>query len=173
VASFGRGRHRVRSTFRKRATAADRAVGTGCATDRKLVLLRVDDERRNAGGVSLAVGRVVEVDVIRVGAWPKVPRARIKFTVNVMVFADVVTVPDVDEAVSQLGVVIEYFTLPVATLSVYLKDDGEYGPPCAPEAVAPVAGVTCSAGGLTVSVAVRVWVPWPLSVFVKVIVVGP
>ena len=34
------------------------------------------------------------------------------------------------------------------------------------------AGVTCSAGGLTVSVAVRVWVPWPVPE-VKVIVAGP
>ena len=31
----------------------------------------------------------------------------LEFTVNVMVFAVVVTVPDADEAVSQLGVVIE------------------------------------------------------------------
>jgi hypothetical protein len=37
-------------------------------------------------------------------------------------------------------------------LSAYLKDDGENGPPCVPEAIMPVAGVTCSAGGLTVSV---------------------
>jgi hypothetical protein len=36
----------------------------------------------------------------------------LEFMVKVMVFADVVTVPDVDEAVSQLGGVIEYFTLP-------------------------------------------------------------
>jgi hypothetical protein len=36
-----------------------------------------------------------------------------------------------------------------------------------------VAGETCNAGGLTVSVAVLVWVPWPVSVLVKVIVVGP
>jgi hypothetical protein len=76
-----------------------------------------------------------------------------------MVFADVVAVPDVDEAVSQLGVVIEYLTLPLGILSVYLKDDGENGPPCVPEAVLSVAGVTCSAGGMTVSVAVRLWVP--------------
>ena len=102
------------------------------------------------------------------------PRLRaLEFTVNVMVFAAVVTVPDVDEAVSQLGVVIEYFTLPPVALSVYLKDDGENGPPCVPEAVLPLAGVTCSAGGFTVSVAVRVWVPWPVSTFPKVIVVGP
>jgi hypothetical protein len=41
------------------------------------------------------------------------PRLRaLEFTVNVMVFAVVVTVPDFDEAVSQLGVVIAYFTLP-------------------------------------------------------------
>jgi hypothetical protein len=34
-----------------------------------------------------------------------------------------------------------------------------------------VAGVTCSTGrGLTVSVAVRVWVPWPVSELVNVIV---
>jgi hypothetical protein len=38
-----------------------------------------------------------------------------------------------------------------------------------------VAGVTCNTGGggLTVSVAVTVVVPWPLSELVKVIVVGP
>jgi hypothetical protein len=93
--------------------------------------------------------------------------------VNVTVLADVVAVPDVGDAVSQLGVVIEYFTLLNVELSAYLKEDGENGPPCVPEAVLSVAGVTCSAGGLTVSVAVRVWVPWPLFVFVKVIVVGP
>ena len=51
-----------------------------------------------------------------------------------------------------------------------MNDDGENGPPCVPEALSPVAGVTCRAGGLTVSVAVRVWVPWPVTVFVKVIV---
>jgi hypothetical protein len=40
----------------------------------------------------------------------------LEFTVNVMVFADVVAVPDVDEAVSQLDVVIEYLTLPLACI---------------------------------------------------------
>ena len=46
------------------------------------------------------------------------PRLRaFEFTVNVMVFAVVVTVPDPDEAVSQLGVVIEYFRLPNVELS--------------------------------------------------------
>jgi hypothetical protein len=94
----------------------------------------------------------------------------LEFTVKVMVFADVVAVPDVDEAVSQLGVVIEYFAVPLATLSAYLKDDGVNGPPCVPEAMMLVAGETCSAGGLTVRVAVRVWVPWPVSELVKVIV---
>jgi hypothetical protein len=64
-----------------------------------------------------------------------------------MVLADVVTVADTGEAVSQLGVVIKYFTLPNVASSVYLKDDGENGPPCAPEAETPVAGVTSSAGG--------------------------
>jgi hypothetical protein len=34
-----------------------------------------------------------------------------------MALADVVTVPDAEEAVSQLGVVIEYFTLPNVVLS--------------------------------------------------------
>jgi hypothetical protein len=34
-----------------------------------------------------------------------------------MFFRVVVTVPEVDEAVSQLGVVIEYFTLPNVALS--------------------------------------------------------
>jgi hypothetical protein len=43
--------------------------------------------------------------------WVLGPRLRaLEFTVNVMVFAVVVTVPDVDDAVSQLGVVTEYFT---------------------------------------------------------------
>ena len=42
----------------------------------------------------------------------------LEFTVKVMVFAVVVTVPDPAEAVSQLGVVIEYFTLPNVALSV-------------------------------------------------------
>ena len=46
----------------------------------------------------------------------------------------------------------------------------EKGPPCVPDAVISVVGVTSSAGGLTVSVAVRVWVPWPVSTLVKVIV---
>jgi hypothetical protein len=106
--------------------------------------------------------------------WLPGPRLRaLEFTVNVTAVADVVAVPDVEEAVSQLGVVIEYFTLPLATLRAYLKDDGENGPPCVSEAVSPMAGVTCKAGGLTVSVAVRVWVPWPVPVLVKVIVVGP
>jgi hypothetical protein len=36
-----------------------------------------------------------------------------------------------------------------------------------------VAGETCSAGGLTVSVAVTVVAIWPVSESVKVIVVGP
>jgi hypothetical protein len=35
----------------------------------------------------------------------------LELIVNVMVFADLVAVPDRGEAVSQLGVVIEYFTL--------------------------------------------------------------
>src|SRR6516225_12232713 len=50
--------------------------------------------------------------------WVPGPRLRaLEFTVNVMDFAVVVTVPDADEAVSQLGVVIEYFTLPPVALS--------------------------------------------------------
>jgi hypothetical protein len=44
------------------------------------------------------------------------------------------------------------------------------GRPCVPEAEMPVAGLTCSAGGLTMSVAVRVWVPCPVSVSAKVMV---
>jgi hypothetical protein len=39
-----------------------------------------------------------------------------------------------------------------------LNDVVEKGPPCFPEAVMSVVGVTSSACGLTVSVAVRVWV---------------
>jgi hypothetical protein len=46
------------------------------------------------------------------------PPPAIEFTVNVMVFAVVVTVPEPEEAVSQLGVVIEYFTLPNVELSL-------------------------------------------------------
>jgi hypothetical protein len=34
----------------------------------------------------------------------------------------------------------------------------------------PVVGATCSPSGLTVSVADRDWVPWPLSVLVNVMV---
>ncbi len=38
---------------------------------------------------------------------------------KVMVFAEVVTVPDVDDGVSQLGtLVIEYFILPLVALRV-------------------------------------------------------
>ena len=51
-----------------------------------------------------------------------------------------------------------------------MNDVVEKGPPCVPEAVMSVVGVTSSAGGVTVSVAVRVWVPWPVSMLVKVIV---
>ena len=52
-------------------------------------------------------------------AWVPGPRPRaLEFTVNVMAFAVVVTVPDFDEAVSQLGVATEYFTLPNVELSV-------------------------------------------------------
>jgi len=40
-------------------------------------LLRVDDQRRNAGGVPLIVGRVVEADIVGVGARPKAARFRI------------------------------------------------------------------------------------------------
>jgi hypothetical protein len=50
--------------------------------------------------------------------WVPGPRLRaLEFTVNVIVFGVVVTVPEVDEAVSQLGAVIEYFTLPKVALS--------------------------------------------------------
>ena len=78
-------------------------------------MLRIDDQRRSAGRIPLVVGRVVEVDITGVGARPRL-RA-LEFTVNVMVFAVVVTVPEADEAVSQLGVVMEYFTLPNVALS--------------------------------------------------------
>src|ERR1700722_12345102 len=60
--------------------------------------------------------------------------------------------------------------LPVAALKVYLNDDGENGPPFTPVATMPVVGATCRPDGLTVSVAVRVWVPWPVLELVKVIV---
>ena len=64
----------------------------------------------------MIVGRVVEADIVGVGIRPKA--ARFELIVSVMVFADVVTVPDGGEAVSQLGVVIEYFTLPNVELRV-------------------------------------------------------
>ena len=44
----------------------------------------------------MVVGRVVEANIAGVGVGPRL-RA-LEFTVNVMVFAVVVTVPDVDEA---------------------------------------------------------------------------
>jgi hypothetical protein len=47
------------------------------------------------------------------------PRLRaLEFTENVMVLADVVTDAEAGEAVSQLGVVIEYFTLPNVELTL-------------------------------------------------------
>ena len=98
------------------------------------------------------------------------------FTVKVMVVAEVVAVPDVADAFSQLGTPeIEKFTEPVVALNWYWNDEGENGPPWVPDAAMLVAGVTCKVGavGLTVSVAVRVVVPWPFVVLVKVIVVGP
>jgi hypothetical protein len=61
-----------------------------------------------------------------------------------MVFADSVAVPDVDEAVSHLGKVIEYLKLPLVALSEKLKDEGANGPPCGPEATRPVSGTTSS-----------------------------
>jgi hypothetical protein len=42
----------------------------------------------------------------------------LELKVKLTVCADVVTVPEVDEALSQRGVVIEYFTLPYVALSV-------------------------------------------------------
>ena len=53
----------------------------------------------------------------------------VAFTVMVIDLGDVVTEPDFGDAVSQLGVVIAYFTVPVVALNVYLNDDGENAPP--------------------------------------------
>jgi hypothetical protein len=51
------------------------------------------------------------------------PRLRaLEFTVNVMAFAVVVAVPEVDDAVSQLGVVIESFKLPNVEVSPNFGD---------------------------------------------------
>ena len=77
MAAVGRGCDRVRSPFRKRAAAADRTVGTGRGPDRNCVLLGDDGQRRDAGGVPLVVGRVVEIDAAKVGVWLKGVRARI------------------------------------------------------------------------------------------------
>ena len=120
---------------------------------------------------------VVLVKVIVAG--PYVPRARlfaVAFTVKVMVVADVVAVPEVAEAVSQLGIPeIKKFAEPVVILSWYWNDEGEKGPPFGPPAVTLPAGVTSKVGTgtLTVSVAARVVLPRPFVVLAKVIVVGP
>ena len=99
----------------------------------------------------------------------------VAFTVKVTVVADVVAVPAVAEAVSQLGTPeIEKLAEPVVVLSKYGNADGAKGPPWRPEAAMSVAGVTSKVGdGVTVSVAVRVVVPWPFVVLVTVMVAGP
>ena len=74
---------------------------------------------------------------------------------------------------SPFPVLLTLLTLPYVALSSYWNDDGENGPPCIPEAAMLVAGLTCNAGGLTVSVAVRVWVPWSPGELANVMVVGP
>src|SRR5205809_3695740 len=66
------------------------------------------------------------------------------FTVNVTVVGDVVTVPEVVEAVSQLGSPeIEKPTEPVAELSRYWNADGKNGPPGIPDAPLLPDGVSC------------------------------
>jgi hypothetical protein len=107
VAAVGRGRYRVRGACRKCPTAADCAVGTGRAPDRNRVFLGVDVQCRDAARVPLVVGRVVEIDAVDVGGGREFVCARLEFIVKATVFADVVTVPEFDEAVSQVGEVIE------------------------------------------------------------------
>jgi hypothetical protein len=97
--------------------------------------------------------------------------AAVVFSLNVTDVALVVAVPDIGDAVSQLGtLVIEYFAVPITVVSEYLNDDGVNGPPCCPDAAMLVEGVSCSPRRLTVRVAVLVWVPWPVSELVNVIV---
>jgi hypothetical protein len=77
-------------------------------------------------------------------------------TLKVTDAALVVTVPEAGVSVSHFGTfVIVYFTLPLVAFSEKLNDVGENGPPCCPDA-AMFFAETCSRGGLTVSVAVRV-----------------
>ena len=98
------------------------------------------------------------------------------FTVKVTVVAEVVAVPDIDEAVSQLGTPeIAKLTAPVVALSWNWNDPGAKGPPFFPEERGLPAGVTCrvGTGTLTDRVAVRVVLPRPLVVLVNVMVVGP
>jgi hypothetical protein len=59
--------------------------------------------------------------------------------------------------------------LPAMVLSWYLNDEGKKGSPCLAEVTMLLVGLTCNTGALTVSVAIRVWVP-ELS---KVMLVGP
>jgi hypothetical protein len=64
---------------------------------------------------------------------------------KVMVVPELVTFPDLDEAVSQLArLLIEYLTEPLEALRLYLNVDGENGPPCGPEATMLVEGVSSS-----------------------------
>src|SRR5712692_3384217 len=74
---------------------------------------------------------VVLVKVMVAG--PDVPGARLfalAFTVKVTVVAEVVAVPEVADALSQLGTPeIEKLAEPVVVLNWYGNDDGENGPP--------------------------------------------
>src|SRR5262249_21032390 len=87
---------------------------------------------------------VVLVKVIVLG--PTVPTGRLlalAFTVNVMVVGLAPTVPEVAEAVSQLGPpVIEKLTVPLVALSWYWNEDGVNGPPWVPALAMLVAGET-------------------------------
>ena len=74
------------------------------------------------------VGPVVEIDFASVGTGREA--LALELIEKVMVVPDLVAVPDVDEAVSQFGMLlIEYLTEPLEAVSVYLNVDGENGPP--------------------------------------------
>ena len=55
------------------------------------------------------------------------------FTVRVIVVPRVSVVPNLELAVSQDGVLIEYLTAPVVELTRYSKSGGKNGPPRGPE----------------------------------------
>jgi hypothetical protein len=77
VTAVRRGYHGVRTAFRKCPATADRAIGTRRGPDRNCVLFGVNGQRRKAGRAPLIASRVVEADIVYVGARPKAARFRV------------------------------------------------------------------------------------------------